>query len=83
MLALQEEMTDAPPDERGRQQAQDVLSLLAELQRAMLQSGGDTRGLVERLDALTITAPLGLTPAMSLMLRAVILRARVELARFR
>lgn len=82
LLALQE--ADAPVlrDRRAQRRGQDLLAALAALQRALL-AGGDPADVLGRLASLAADLPSASDPRLATVLRAISLRARVELARHR
>jgi len=84
MLALQEQMTGETEEREARRHGLAVLALLGELQRALLPgAGGDASGpaVLARLAAL-LEQPADTThPALATTLRAIRLRARIELSR--
>jgi hypothetical protein len=82
LLALQE--ADAPVlrDRRAQRRGQDLLAALAALQRALL-AGGDPADVLGRLASLATDLPSAVDPRLAAVLRAIGLRARVELARDR
>jgi hypothetical protein len=82
MLALQEAESGAVRDREARRHVEDLLAELARLQHALLGNGPDSATL-ERLAALARTLPEAADPRLGALLRAVALRAQVELARYR
>jgi hypothetical protein len=80
MLALQEAETDAARDRRARRHGQAVLDELANMQRALLAGGADP-AMLRRLAALVRALPEAADPHLQVILRAVALRATVELTR--
>lgn len=79
MLALQEWQGDAVRDREARRRGEAILAALAALQRALLGGGDDAA--LERLAALTEDVPEAADPRLATLVRALALRARVELAR--
>jgi Class II flagellar assembly regulator len=80
MLTLQELGGETLADRQARRHGQDMLAALAELQRALLGGGDDTRAL-ERLTDLAAAVPLAADRRLAAMVSAIVVRARVELAR--
>ncbi len=80
LLVLQEADTEAPRNRAARRRGQDILAALAALQRALL-AGGGSDDVMARLAALTADLPPALDLGLDRILRAITLRARVELAR--
>lgn len=80
MLALQEAEASGARDREARHHGQELLRELARLQRALL-AGGTDDALLGRLASLAETAPEAADPALRAMVAAVVLRAKVELAR--
>ena len=76
MLLLQEQPDTA--DQHARKRGQDLLAALAELQRALLSPGIPD---ATRLAALAADLPLATDPALRATVRAIALRARIEVAR--
>ncbi len=82
MLALQEAEAEAARDRNARRHGKALLDALAELQRALLAESDDQEGpALHRLAALLEAPPDAANPALAGVLRALALRARVELAR--
>ncbi|MCQ8241937.1 flagellar assembly protein FliX [Acetobacteraceae bacterium KSS12] len=83
MLSLQEVDPDPEQQNReGRQRAQELLDMLADLQRAVLASdGAPAEILASRLAALGNAEIEVADPTLRLLLRSVRLRAKVEAAR--
>ena len=78
MLALQEMPARDAADRDARRRGKDLLSALAEIQRAMLGVGvGDPA----RLEQLAVGVPRADDPALRDMVAAIALRARIEAAR--
>jgi hypothetical protein len=82
MLALQEFGGEQVQDRAARRRGQDLLGLLSELQRAML-AGADGAAVLARLAELAVDLPAAADERLTVMLSAIVLRARVELARQR
>ena len=81
MLALQELGEETVEDREARRHSHDMLAMLAELQRALL-GGGDEVAVLHRLADLAAAAPPAATDRrLAAMVSAIVLRARVELAR--
>jgi hypothetical protein len=82
MLALQEAEVEAARDRNARRHGKALLEALAELQRALLGGGGGEEGpALQRLAALAAAPADAANPALAGVLRALSLRAQVELAR--
>lgn len=67
-------------DREAHRHGTEVLDLLAEMQRGLLGSGIDSRT-AGRLASLVEKVPDAATPALAAACRAVLLRARIEIAR--
>ena len=80
MLTLQELGGEAVADREARRHGQDLLAALAELQRALLR-GGDDASALQRLAELAATVPLAGDRRLAAMVSAIVVRAKVELAR--
>lgn len=80
VLALQEQETDAPRNRQARRHGQALIEALAALQHSLLD-GSDNRAKLEHLAMLAQTCPDAADPALTAILGALALRARVELAR--
>ncbi len=80
MLTLQELGSEAVADREARRHGQDLLMALAELQRSLLTATDDTIAL-QHLARLSGTVPLAADRRLAAMLSAIVVRARVELAR--
>jgi hypothetical protein len=81
MLALQELSEETVEDREARRHSHDMLAMLAELQRALL-GGGDEVAVLHRLaDLAAAAAPAATDRRLAAMVSAIVLRARVELAR--
>lgn len=80
MLALQEGEAPAAQDREARRHGQELLRELARLQRAMLGGGADA-AMLGRLASLAEAMPKASDPELGTMIAAVVLRAKVELAR--
>jgi hypothetical protein len=82
LLALQEAEAEPPRDRAARRRGRDLLAALATLQRALLDAG-PTPEVLERLAALVDHVPEAGDPALRQSVAAVVLRARVEIERYR
>jgi hypothetical protein len=80
MLAADALDHDAAHDREARRKGQVVLVGLGALQRALL-GAGDPAEMVERLARLIDDMPEAADPRLAVLLGAIALRARVELAR--
>jgi hypothetical protein len=80
MLALQEMGAGSVRDREARRRGQGLLAALAALQRGLL-AGGDDPAALQRLADLAEAAPDTEDPRLGAVLSAIVLRARVELAR--
>jgi hypothetical protein len=80
MLTLQEFGNGAAADREATRRGEDLLSALAELQRALLD-GVDTVETMQRLATMAAAVPRAADPRLAAMVSAIILRVRVELAR--
>lgn len=80
MLILQEIGAETPQDRAAGRHGRALLSALARLQRQLLGAPDDGAALHE-LAELAASVPSATDPAVAAVLRAVVLRARVELAR--
>ena len=72
-------MTSEAGDREARQHGQKLLTLLAELQRALLSDGGGD--VLHRLLLLTQVAPHTTDPELGRVINSIRLRVRIELAR--
>jgi Class II flagellar assembly regulator len=85
MLALQEAEAEATRDRNARRHGRALLDALAELQCALLAESGAGDGqdgpVLQRLAGLLEASPGAADPALAGVLRALSLRAQVELAR--
>ncbi len=79
MLALQEAEAESVRDRAARRHGKALLEALAALQHALL--GGEEGPALQRLAALLAAMPEAADPRLGAVLRAVALRAQVELAR--
>jgi hypothetical protein len=79
-VTLQEFGGNAGADRQARRRGGDMLSVLAEVQRAML-GGADTAETMQRLADLAASVPRAADPHLAAMVSAIILRVKVELAR--
>jgi hypothetical protein len=73
---------DERRDREARQHGEDVLELLGELQRGLLRAGVETLPM-ERLLHLVENPPAAADPGLAAVTRAIVLRARIEIARRR
>ncbi len=80
MLTLQELGGEALEDREARRHGQDMLALLAALQRALL-AGGDPGEALEQLAAMAGAVPRAVDRRLAAMVSAILVRVRVELAR--
>ena len=80
MLTLQELGGETSEDRQARRHGHMLLGALAELQRELLGGFGDGSAL-ERLAALLAAVPRASDRRLSAMVSAIVVRARVELAR--
>ncbi len=80
MLTLQELGSETVADREARRHGQDLLAALTALQRALL-GGGDDQAVVSRLTELLAAVPLATDRRLAAMVSAIVVRARVELAR--
>ena len=80
MLALQELGGETGEDRQARRHGHLLLSALGELQRELLGGHGDGSAL-ERLTALLAAVPRATDRRLGAMVSAIVVRARVELAR--
>jgi hypothetical protein len=80
VLTLQELGGDTVADREARRHGRDMLATLAELQRALLGNGDDTAAL-RRLAELVLAVPGATDRRLAAMVSAIVLRAKVELAR--
>ncbi len=84
MLALQEIDDPEQRDRAARRRGQALLAELAALQRTLLSAAGDIPAAgLHRLAALAQAVPLATDPALRQAVAAIVLRCRVELARYR
>jgi hypothetical protein len=80
MLFLQERGDEASEDTRARRHGHDLLDALAALQGAVL-SGCDDAAALRQLASLTVPVPRATDPRLAAMVSAIVVRAKVELAR--
>lgn len=80
ILTLQELGSETEADRRARRHGQDMLAMLAELQRALL-GAGDPDVALQRLADLAALVPRATDRRLAAMVSAIVVRARVELAR--
>jgi protein-disulfide isomerase-like protein with CxxC motif len=81
LLAVQEAESDAARNRAARRRGRELLEALSALQRAVLEGGADPAGLA-RLATLAEDTPAAADPALGEVVHAIVLRARVELARY-
>jgi len=85
LLAAQENGMDTPRDRSARRHGQQMLDLLRELQNALLATGEARAALLPaalpHLSNLADNIPEADNPRLALILRAIAVRAAVELAR--
>jgi hypothetical protein len=82
MLMLQEVEAPDQRDRAARRRGQELLAELAALQRALLAAGGDVPAALHRLAGLARAVPPAADPALRQAVAAIVLRSRVELARY-
>jgi hypothetical protein len=80
MLALQAVDEAVERDRAARKRGTALIAALTKLQRAMLAEA-DPSSALKALTELTSDSPLADDPGLGAILRAVVLRSRVELAR--
>jgi hypothetical protein len=80
MLTLQELGGETLADRDARRHGHDMLAALAELQRALL-AGSDDMAALRHLADLAEAVPQATDRRLAAMISAIVLRARVELAR--
>ena len=80
MLSLQELGSEGVRDREARQHGQDLLASLADLQRLILSAGSDEAAL-QRVADLVASVPLATDRKLNAIVSAIVVRARVELAR--
>jgi hypothetical protein len=80
MLALQELGGETLADQKARRHGHDMLAALAEMQRILLDGGAEAAA-PHRLAALAASVPRATDPRLAAIVSAIVLRARVELAR--
>jgi hypothetical protein len=80
MLTLQELGGEPEEDREARRHGQNLLTALAELQRALL-AGGDESVALQRLAELAAAVPCAADRRLAAMVSAIVVRVRVELAR--
>jgi hypothetical protein len=82
ILLLQEASDASVADREARRHGRDLLAALAALQRAILAAGGETGAVLAHLATLAEISPMeARDPALRAVVAAVVLRAKVELAR--
>ena len=80
MLALQAVDESVERDRAARKRATRIIALLTDLQRAMLTED-DPSSVLNALNDLTTNCPLADDPGLGAIVRSVLLRSRVEIAR--
>jgi hypothetical protein len=80
MLALQGIDEDPERDRKARKRGTEIIAALTNLQRAMLAEEDPAQAL-RVINELAIDDPLAGDPGLGAILRAIVLRARVEVAR--
>jgi hypothetical protein len=80
MLSLQEVGGETVEDREARRHGNNMLAALGELQRALLAGGGDAEAL-QRLMDLSTSVVRAKDPRLAALVSAIVVRARVELAR--
>lgn len=80
VLTLQELGAETVEDREARRHGQDMLAVLAALQRGLL-SGVDNAAGLQQLADLATALPRATDPRLAAMISAIVVRARVELAR--
>lgn len=80
MLALQEIGDEPVQDRAARRHGRALVAALGQLQLGLLD-GADDPAVLQRLADLAASVPPAATPGLAEVLQAVVLRARVELAR--
>ena len=80
MLTLQELGGETLADRDARRHGHDLLAVLAELERAQL-AGSDDKAALRHLAELADAVPQATDRRLAAMISAIVLRARVELAR--
>lgn len=81
MLSLQEMDPASERDRQGRRHGQAMLAALAGLQSALLSAAGDDEAAVSHLTGLLAQMPVAADPTLNGVLKAIRVRAMVELAR--
>lgn len=81
LLALQEDETGAERDRAARRHGDALLRELAALQRGLLGDEAEVMTALSRLAVLTEQAQEAADPGLAAIVRAVALRARIEVAR--
>jgi len=79
-LTLQELSAETVEDREARRHGQDMLALLAALQRGLL-SGVDNVVALQQLADLAASVPRAADRRLATMISAIVVRVRVELAR--
>jgi hypothetical protein len=80
MLALQEAGSQTVQDRQARRHGFAILQALAALQRELLDGDNDAAA-IEQLSVLATSCPVATSASLASTIQAVVLRARVELAR--
>ncbi len=80
MLSLQEMPSDAARDRAAAAHGAEIMEVLSALQRALL-AGGEDQAALARLIRLAESAPEAADSRLSGVMAAILLRAKVELAR--
>lgn len=81
ILALQEAAAETVGDREAKRHGQAMLKSLAALQHEWLRASGSPHAALQELSALVESVPEATSPPLAALLRAVALRARIELAR--
>jgi len=80
VLTLQELGGETVQDREAKRHGQDMLAMLAALQRGLL-GGADSGDTLQRLAELAAAVPRATDRRLAAMMSAIIVRVRVELAR--
>ncbi len=81
MIALQEHEGDGVRDREAKRRGADLLAALRTLQRQLLGAGA-TKGHLGDLAALADSVPDAADAALRALVAAIVLRARIEIARY-